>query len=388
MTRGDAISQAGELRSARVESLRALAALGVLFGHVYGFAHGFGPVTTSSFWHRVLLGGGFGVYLFFVLSGYLLYWPFAKRSFGGGEQISLSRYALNRALRILPLYYAVMVILLIVQERGGTLSEWWRWGLFAENFANSTFGKVDGVMWSLVVEVHFYVALPLLALLVTRLARGSLARAAIVIGAIGAAAFALRYATFLSVPAGRVDPILHDSLPSLFEFFALGMLLALLRVSWERRPPRLLDGALGHSDLWLAAAVPLWAIVFWRYHLEIVAGLASVLMLGACVLPLRAGRLISILEWRPLAVIGVASYSLYLWHYPIVLNIAHASWAPHGTVALGAVTIPLSLAAALLSYNVIEAPFLRLRRRWASPAPAPVAATTPPSAVLRAPRRA
>ena len=63
------------------------------------------------------------------------------------------------------------------------------------------------------------------------------------------------------------------------------------------------------------------------------------------------------LDWRPLALIGVASYSLYLWHLPIV-----EALAPHAL----ALSVPVSLAVALLSYRLVETPFLRLRRRWSS----------------------
>src|SRR3954454_1054035 len=102
------VDQAGERRSARIESLRALAALGVLVGHAYGWAHGFGADIYSSYLGRVLLSGGFGVFLFFALSGYLLFLPFARQSYGSGGPISLRRYAINRALRVLPLYYVVI----------------------------------------------------------------------------------------------------------------------------------------------------------------------------------------------------------------------------------------------------------------------------------------
>ena len=61
--------------------------------------------------------------------------------------------------------------------------------------------------------------------------------------------------------------------------------------------------------------------------------------------------------------LGVASYSLYLWHGPIVLKLGeHLSFVPLEFVSL-AVCIPI----ALLSYRLIETPFLRLRRRWQGP---------------------
>lgn len=104
------VHQAGEVRSARVESLRAVAAVAVLVAHVFGVAHAYGATVYRGYWHRLLLGGGFGVYLFFTLSGYLLYLPFARRDFGAGTEVRLGRYLRNRALRIFPLYYLVLVV--------------------------------------------------------------------------------------------------------------------------------------------------------------------------------------------------------------------------------------------------------------------------------------
>src|SRR3954453_824914 len=106
---GGRIEQAGEQRSARIESLRALAALGVVVSHVYGATFAFGGTLYASFPHRVLFGGGDGVWVFFVLTGYLLFWPFASKIYRGGT-LDLRRYAFNRALRILPLYYAAVVV--------------------------------------------------------------------------------------------------------------------------------------------------------------------------------------------------------------------------------------------------------------------------------------
>jgi peptidoglycan/LPS O-acetylase OafA/YrhL len=374
---GESISQAGELRSARVESLRALAAIAVMFGHIYGSAHGYGATIYATYWHRLLLGGGFGVYLFFVLSGYLLYWPFAKHAFGSGGPISIRRYALNRALRILPLYYAVAVILLIVQNHGGTLHLWWVHGLFAESFSNNTILSVDGVMWSLATELHFYLALPFIAFGIAWFARGSLGRGTIALAALGIGSFVLRDITFLHHP--QHSSLLRYQLPSMFVYFAIGMSLAHLRLVWERRPPRWLRGPLARSDVWMLVAIALWGLVVHDYGWEIIGGAASFLMVGACVLPLQKGYSLRALEWRPLAFIGVCSYSLYLWHLPIEAHIWSAGWV-HSFPALLVVAGPLCVGAAITSYFVIESPFLRLRRRWAS-----ASAPTPETPLVAAP---
>src|SRR4051812_40178015 len=76
-TAGKTVAQAGEVRVARVESLRAIAALGVVIGHIWllgRIASHLGYQDT--FAQRFVLSGGFGLSLFFGLSGYLIYWPF------------------------------------------------------------------------------------------------------------------------------------------------------------------------------------------------------------------------------------------------------------------------------------------------------------------------
>jgi peptidoglycan/LPS O-acetylase OafA/YrhL len=70
------------------------------------------------------------------------------------------------------------------------------------------------------------------------------------------------------------------------------------------------------------------------------------------------------LQWRPLAVIGVASYSLYLWHVPVIKALVDGG-ASTGFAVLTVIAVPVSIVVALASYAVIESPFLRLRRQWA-----------------------
>jgi peptidoglycan/LPS O-acetylase OafA/YrhL len=358
------IDQASELRSARVESLRALAALGVLVGHTMGTAYDYDTAYTlgGDYPHRLIFGGGFGVYLFFALSGYLLFLPFARRDFGGGWPIDLRRYALNRALRILPLYYAVLILLMLVQEGGGTPKQWLLFTTFGQNFTGGTLLTVDGVMWSLVVEVHFYLLLPLLAWLVARSARGSAARAAAAVAALGLASFALRWAVFYADPA-TANQYLRYSIATTFMFFTVGMLIALLRTARSRVP--------GPAAAWLAASAALWALVAYDYSLEALCAVAAFLLVGACVLPLRPTRLLRPLEWPALAAVGVSSYSLYLWHVPMLRLIDDVPGLVEDFPRLLAVTVPVCVAAAFASYAAIEAPFLRLRRRWGSTAAAP-----------------
>lgn len=300
-------------------------ALAVLESHVFGYAHDWKGIY-SSLPDRTLLGGGSGVLVFFALSGNLLFWPFAKRWFGDGNAIDLRRYALNRILRILPLYYVAVGVFLLVQEHGGSPGQWWRFGLLAENFSTTTLTKLDGPLWSVVVEIHFYALLPLIAA--------------------GLALVARRRA-----------------------WVAIGLLvLALLRLELDERSVRL-----PAPSVWLVASLPLWLWHFDSFR-DWPAAIACFLVVGACVLPLRTDPAVRALEWRPLAALGVASYSVYVWHMPLVKVLDGAlGWS---YVPLLAVSLVVCCVAALLSYRVVERPFLALRKRWSgtqqSPSRVPV----------------
>jgi peptidoglycan/LPS O-acetylase OafA/YrhL len=365
--RGEAITQAGERRSARVESLRALAALGVLWGHVVAASLALNPALPSAsdlgLVERIAYGGGYGVFFFFALTGYLLFWPFAKRYFGGGDAINLDRYAVNRALRILPLYYAVVIVVLLLQEHNPGLGVWARFLTFTETLSPGTAGRIVGPAWSLVVELCFYLLLPLLAWAIARLARGCALRAAAILVGLGLASLAVRVVTIYT--ADPVDPLWRLNLPATFYFFVPGMLLALVRLSWESRRPAWLRGPVSQGDIWILASIPLWLVVLLvSYSFDFLIGAAAFLTIGACVLPLRTGPVTNSLQWRPLALVGVASYSLYLWHVPVITALTDAG-ASTKFGLLTAIAVPVCIVVALASYGAIEWPFLRLRRQWA-----------------------
>jgi peptidoglycan/LPS O-acetylase OafA/YrhL len=355
------VVQAGEVRSARIESLRALAAMSVLLGHVWLFTQG---SASAAYPQRLVEAGRYGVWLFFALTGYLLFWPFVRSGLSHGGPIDLRRYALNRALRILPLYYVVVIVLLLVDQHGGSAAQWLRFGTLTESFFRSTVGTVDVPIWSLVVEVQFYVLLPLLAWLLLR--AGSMRWAAAGLAALAALSLGVWFAK-VHAPA-TPDLRWRYSLPATFFNFTPGMFLALLRA----RPPRVAWRStplvLGGVGLWLVAA----AAIRWA---EPLCALAAAPILAALVLPGIEGALTRALAFRPLAALGVASYSLYLWHVPAIRSLhSHTGWGTLPLLASGALA---AIAVASLSYLAVERPFLRLRRRWGPVAAEP--AGTPAS---------
>lgn len=343
-------------------------------GHAWLFSH----LTAGSFGvegtllRRMLVGGGLGVQLFFALSGYLIYRPFARRDFDNLQSnVDLGVYARNRAVRILPLYWSAVVILLLLTQHGGTVNQWWRFLTFSENYSLSTAQSVDGPMWSLVIEVQFYLVLPLLAWIVAKASQGSIGRAGALLIALGSTSGAF---WFLHRPPAYVWQF---SFPATFYGFIPGMIAALLQVHLSRQRPRFRTDPLLQRDLWLVCGVLLWIATCWRLAWEPpLISAASFLVVGAVVLPLRGGRLVSALDFRPLALLGIASYSLYIWHVPILAQLVPADRHVSTWLLFGA-GLPACLAAAGLSYAVIERPGLKLRGIWTSPRPGrqPAAAT-------------
>ena len=303
------ITQAGEVRSARVESVRAVAAL-----------------------------------------------------FDGGRRVDLATYARNRALRLLPLYFLAIAVVLVAKEHGGTWEQWRLLATFSQ-VQDAAASEVIPITWSVAVEVHFYLLLPVLAAGVGAVARGSLARAAAFLALVGGASLVVRIVTLYDGSWSSAP--WRFSLPGMLFVFTAGMAIALLRIAWERRPPRL-PGWVARSDTWLLAALALWFAGIQTYRAEILVVVAACLVVGACVLPLRAGPLVRVFDTRALALVGIASYSLYMWHYPVLEWMQ--GWYPWAgdfrLLALAAV--PLCLVIAATSYLLVERPFLTLRRRWGS----------------------
>lgn len=362
------IEQAGERRSSQVEALRAVGALAVLVGHGSAVAS-HSQATPEGWAGELVLGLAYGGCLLIFMSGYLLFLPFAHRYLGRGDPLRLRRYAANRALRLLPLYVVVVSVLLIVQEGGATPQKWLTFLLFAENFFPDTLGKLDPPIWTVVVELHFLLLLPLLAIMLRQLAGPSRGRAAVVLGALCVASLAVR------LPLVEFEPVhdfgwhlLRDSLPANFFLLGAGMLLTLLRLSWDERTPTWVHGVLGSADAWLLAAAAGWFLMLTTSFMPL-SVLPAFATVGACVLPLRPGPLLRVLSWRLFAVLGVASYSLYLWHMPIILALADLPVARSSGPGLVGLALLLSLLVTAVSYAFIEAPFLRWRRRWAPSTP-------------------
>ena len=244
-----------------------------------------------------------------------------------------------------------------------------------------------GPAWSLVVEIAFYVSLPLLAALGVGLARGRSTRRGrrlaalapaglmLVLGVIGKAA-----AAFLVRPSAPYEgwvtdwhSVLERSVLCQADLFAFGMALAIVRIDSE-------DGLLQLPRWWRQAATfgcmsvllivtafGEGALSYSPYNTLVAA--ACALLLALVVLPAgHSGRplLVRLLEWPPLAAVGVVSYSVFLWHEPLIHRLDASGLTLAGRsgflVDLGLVAVVTGIASTV-TYRFVEAPALRLRFR-------------------------
>ena len=350
--------------------------------------------------HHVLPDLAFGVTLFFTLSGFLLYRPFVAAIVRDGRLSSVPLYLRNRALRILPAYWFILVLCAlafqsVLYRRGGELQNGGlfdagllvRAGAFMQGYAPGSLLTGIGPAWSLAVEVVFYLALPLLVLLAWLLARRtsrrSMRRVAVLVpallmlviglsGKIGAA-----YLVPTANPYAGWDANWHSVVERSFwcqaDLFAFGMALAVFRVDWE-------DGLLRWPEGWrkLAAGAGVAAylvtakMTYMNEQLSYspyntLIALACALLLALVVLPPTGARLPVLVRWlefRPLVWIGLISYSIFLWHEPLVrwMNAQGLVLSGDGgffvnTLALIGFTFALSA----LTYYCVEAPALRLK---------------------------
>jgi len=388
----------GNPRFPLFDSLRAIAVLAVLAFHVASITGEINRPTTGDVF-AVL--GDQGPIIFFAISGFLLYRPFARAHLLGTDPPSSRRYARRRALRILPAYWTALLAMAIFPGIVGVFSGYgWRYFLFLQAYSNHTIATGIPSAWTLCVEAAFYVALPLWALLVRAARRWSGAswgRSELApLAALAAGGIAVQIAGSRLL----VSNLVASSVLGQCTWLALGMALAVASVAlaqgeWRRTPfveliarhPGLLWlGALG-SIAGLAAVLHpggLLGIVVSLHTVQPFArtlgAIALTAMLATCLLvpaifdAERPGVPQRVLRWPPLAYLGLISYGVFLYHLEVAEVLGLSSdpghFSGHGlglvqhvhtatTVILFVLTLAVSAAVATVSYRVVELPFLR-----------------------------
>jgi peptidoglycan/LPS O-acetylase OafA/YrhL len=188
-------------RSQAIDVLRALAALSVLAMHV-GHASGANVAAPYGAFTSHL---NVGVTLFFLITGFLLYRPWAAAFLAGRAGPSLASYARRRILRIVPAYWFALTVLATWPGLKGVFTEdWWVYYGFAQSYrVDWTFSGLQPA-WSLSVEMHYYALLPVYAGAVSLVGRGRGRRVRLGIAAGGLVVLAATGMGFCFELTGRV----------------------------------------------------------------------------------------------------------------------------------------------------------------------------------------
>jgi peptidoglycan/LPS O-acetylase OafA/YrhL len=300
-------------RTVGLDLLRAIAcALVVVFHMRTLLVVDFGPLNP------VIEGGMSGVFVFFALSGYLIYKPFVR------GDVDLRVYSIKRTARILPGYYVALVALAFLTGSPLPADHPLPYLTITSSY-DLPLREFLGVAWTLSAEVLFYLLLPLTAKVVA-------GREILRLSIIGLASIVLALLHRLVLNDG--NHWLLGSFPLVAYAFIPGMILAVIEVKHPELFRRL------GSDVWMTAGTVL--VIVGCLHLA--DPLAIPTAVGTALV--MAWLLQHRVPWaRPLAFLSGASYAMYLWHRDLLLE-------------FGVAGVLLAIIGSMVSWAFIERPIL------------------------------
>ena len=377
----------GTRRVATGDPLRGIAVLGVLAlhvatgavfvtGHLAGAGGTLRPeeaFTPAGEW--VLRALPVSVYLFFALSGFLIARPFVEAAVLGRPRPAVDRYLRNRALRLFPAaWLLIAVVMLHHGTRDANAGELVSVLTLTESYSPHPHESLIGQLWSLKVELSFYLLVPLLFAAIwratARLPRAAARRRAMYALAAAGAAVSL---VFGELAAGSANA--QRSLPWVLIAFMVGLALAAAlsgrELRLERRPARriaagtfaagiavaLAAGQVGPSSAWLTSLLAACSV--------------AALLCAPVVLEAGGAGTWRWLDNPVLAWIGARSYGIYLWHVVAMSELYVLVRGVEGYRVAFVILFPLVLGAsavlAELSWRLVERPALGLRGRGPRP---------------------
>ncbi len=364
-----------------LDGVRGLAVL-IVIVHNAGWIAGSSEQFIIKLFTAITAMGWTGVSLFFALSGLLITGILLDSR---GHNGFFRSFYLRRTLRIFPLYYAFVAGIVFVAAPLAWSAEWaadvrtgqWPYWLYVSNWTQPFKIDVYGMthLWSLAVEEQFYLIWPLLAYALGRRGLAKLAVAMIVTAPI------IRYG--LRAGGLPIDATYFFTFARWDALAAGALLAAMIRDDRERAWVVAWRGKL---TLALVAALGVLVVVQRGFHSDdlpitvigqsIVVGLSTCLLAYAVDEGPRAVRVIqSLLSWRGLRTLGKYSYAMYVFHFPIhhALKVPLGPWVEGSDDSLRivrvfgylALVLTLTFTTALVSWRLIEKPFLDLKERWA-----------------------
>ncbi|OOE14993.1 acyltransferase family protein [Fictibacillus arsenicus] len=318
-------------------------------------------------------GGLLGVTVFFVLSGYLIT-DLLITEFVTTDRINFRNFWIRRARRLLPAMFTMLLVVItwvtifeqsmldrLEEDTVAAIlyvSNWWY--IFQELSYFESFGPPSLLthFWSLAVEEQFYILWPLVILLVLKMKakEGSLF-SLMLLGAIASAAAM----TLLYEPGTDPSRVYYGTDTRIFSL----LLGASLAVIW---PSRKLSTNLPSEIRWKLDFVGLFALgfIFYMFYSTdqyqdflyqggmVAMSVASLLVVAVIVHP--SSKLNTILSFKPLRWIGVRSYGIYLWHFPVIVLTSPQWGADAPSLIRTLLQMCLILSFASLSWTFIENP--------------------------------
>jgi peptidoglycan/LPS O-acetylase OafA/YrhL len=339
-------------RTDALDGLRALAISLVIALHYLDS----GRIKGSPLFRSIAAHGGFGVYLFFVLSGFLITQVLLREESATGR-LSLKGFYFKRAFRILPPFLAVLFVTYVLNRAGVLYVPTQEFLDCLMMVRNKYYGSIYlGHFWSLSIEEQFYAFFPLLLILVRRWDRRVAVLTLLILSLTVWGMFALRASP--PPPPWRTDLNLV--------WILQGCLLATLRQS--KKVSRVLDHSALQSEGSVFAFLSLLVLSFslglqpTDVWLALGRTILVALLINSLLRP--RGRVADrVFGSRPLVFIGKLSFGLYLWQQMFCRE-------PHTFGFLNNwMILAVTFTCAFLSYTLLEKPALRLRNRiLASPA--------------------
>ncbi|GAC1310660.1 MAG: acyltransferase [Vulcanimicrobiaceae bacterium] len=360
-----------------LDGLRGVAIALVLWFHVWQITwlradvHGLG--RTFNF-NAIPEAGFVGVDLFFFISGFCLFVPYARARFDGRPRPALATFVARRARKILPSYYVslALVVALGAAHFGSArdaLVQIVAHATFVHVFDDATYGGINGVLWSLAIEVQFYVVFPLVAWCATR-------APALVCASLAGGALAYRLAVAPHEDAAHQ----MEQLPGTLDLFAAGIFTAHAYRALATRAPQLA----GRRSLWTALACAGAVASAWTlqsaYDARFTSGWPGLWevwgrsAMSFAFAALTLGSLFAARMWQralanpALLFLSGISYNLYLWHQVVARALRDArvpGWRPadpHAdatwALALTGMSFVAAIAVAWLATALVERPFL------------------------------
>jgi peptidoglycan/LPS O-acetylase OafA/YrhL len=384
----------------QLDGLRALAVLMVLTYHVWVLSYldsTFKLMVLGNDLSFVFAWGHPGVDLFFMLSGFLLFLPFAGAFYSDRKRPDVKKYFVKRLCRILPAYYLFLLVsILVIYPQQYLISQAFPQVManffFMQTFMFSTpvYPAIGGVTWTLVIEMQFYLILPLVAYFF----RGKRAWVSFII--VVALVFLYRVAMLSVWNANSSSADFNYFYASeynvfgVFDNFAIGMLLANFyqhnKIKGATHKGQLLIDST-RKLIWIVPFVLIFSIYqyfLWRFDSNVqfawnyFSFLFDIAIYGCFAIVIiylvyHESRLRRLLSLRYVGIIGVVSFSVYLWHFTIIQQLSGMSFlsSVHGWdryFILLPVVLILSLALAFAIFVLVEKRFITYSHNWAGKA--------------------